>query len=423
MFPYSFYMWLLVILQCCILVRSEQVKITRASNGDRFSTKCCNCCQNYNAFCAPPNDCQCNNELSYYNDTDQYSCFTKSEILNRCIFGISTNSLHHDKFSFKFANTDIELGTLFMRNKLDINNMKKCHLNSIQYDGIPNWTPCDISDFQLINSKNELKLKFVGNPNEYYGKLLKLMVTCNGEKSCLMFKVEGKIVANTKDVFNRVLKTTLSPRIEDKNQAKSKWMIWVIIGVVFVFILVICVAVCVVKRRKRTRQNHKSSKKYIKKSKEVLTAQTDDNRNSIHDKVAMYVSHEDHVELSSAYVDPDDVFNKKDSSKKIKNPNYDYAYSHSALPQPPAEKHEYMDIAPDHPYAEPAPLPCPDSRKSLGYALLKGVDDVKEPPSPSLPSEYQSLTLEENDTALVQDDDGKPPGSPEYFQLDHDHAI
>ena len=425
MSPSLWFIWLLVVVQCCLWAQSEKVKIIRGVKGDRFSTTCCNCCDDYKAFCSPPNFCQCNNGLSYYkNNTKSYSCFAQSEILDSCSYGISTNSQNYDDFFFAFHSTDIELGTLFMRKSIN-SNMKRCHINSIHYDDIQKWTLGVVSDFKLIKAKNELKLKFVGDPTEYYGKLLNLTMTCGSKTSCLMFKVGGEMLTDTGDAMfvNEVEKSTPLPNVEEEKKGMAKWMLWVGIGVVLVILVVICVVVFVVKRRKRQRRNHKSSKKSIKKSKEVLTPQTDDNRNSIHDQVAMYVTHDDHVELSSAYVDPDEVFNN-DSSEKVKNPNYDYAYSHSALPPPPAEKHEYMDIEPDHPYTKPTPLPCPDSRKSLGYAILKGVDDVKEPSSPPVPSEYQALTLEENDNPLMQDEEyPKSPGSPKYFQLDDDHAI
>lgn len=421
MFPSFWFTWLLVVVQCCFLVESKQVEIIRASNGDRFSTFCCNCCNKYNAFCAPPDFCQCNNGLSYYNDTDGYSCFTKSEILHKCSYGIRSDGQNNENIFFKLTNSNIELGNLFVKKDLNM-NMNKCHLNSIHFDAIQKWKLSDISDFQLIYSKGKLKLKFVGYPKDYSGKLLKLTVTCDSKTSCLMFKIEGKMKTITEDAtnFNEIVKTTASPHIEDKEKVMSKWKLWVIIGVILVVsLVVIFFIVFIVKRKRKQKRNHQNSKKSIKKSKKVLTTQIDSNRNSIHDQVAMYVAHDEHAELSNAYVDPDDVFNKG-SSKINKNPNYDYAYSHSAMP-PPAEKHEYMDIeAPEHSYAKPAPLPCPDSRKSMGYAILKGVDDVKEPSSPSVPSEYQSLTLEENDNLLAQDED---PGSPTYFQLDNDHAI
>ena len=414
----------LLIIQVCVLhyAKLEDVKIIRASDGDQFSTTCCNCCNEYKAFCSQENFCHCRNGLSYYNKSNGYSCFTQSEIIDQCSYEIRKIT-NLENFFFYFSSSNIELGILVVRKNLNLNT-KKCNLNSIHHDAIPNWTVGDISDFQLVNSKKTFKLVFKGNPTKYYGKLLKLTLTCDGETSCLMLKVEGEMIINTDFTKNEIVTTMPPPQYSEEKKELSKWMLGLIIGVALVIILVIiCVVVYIIKRKERKGKQRKSKKSKSKKSKEALVTQTDGNRNSIHDQVAMYISHEDHVEISSAYVDPDAVFNKE-SSKKIKNPNYDYAYTHhnGLLPRP-GEKHEYMDIDPDHPYDKPAPLPCPDSRKSLGYAILKGVDDVKEPPSSSAPSEYQALTLEKNDNPLAEDEDRKSPGSPKYFQLDDDHRI
>lgn len=420
------YVQLMLTLNVMLNVVSEDVKVIRASSGDQFPiTSHCNSCSNYNAFCST-NFCQCFHGLSYFFDGNKqdYLCMNKSQVTGKCLYEIRNRNIS-DNFFFQFSNFDLVLGKLFKRNS----NVKPktCNLNTVYYDAVPNWVLGDISDFNLVKSKNFLTLNFLGDNTKYYGKLLKVFLTCGGKKSCLMLKFEGKMIGE-RDERSEIITTTKSPQNFKKKEGIPNWIIGLIIGVV---ILIIFVGICVVvfiKRRKRKPRQKKSQKVKQGKFKEPILSQTDNNRNSIHDQVAMYVSHENHVELSSAYVDPDLVFNR-DSSEKVKNPNYDYAYSGLPKPPLPAEKHEYMVIVPDHPYTDPDHLPCPDSRKSLGYAILKGVDNVDTAPlsSPTLSSEYQALSLEQKADPLLQNsDEKKSPSSPKYFQLDCpdvEHAV
>uniref|UniRef100_A0A7M5X3F6 Cnidarian restricted protein n=1 Tax=Clytia hemisphaerica TaxID=252671 RepID=A0A7M5X3F6_9CNID len=424
-------------------VYGEEIKIKRDLNSDQFFKECCNvCCGNYQAFCTGTSKlCQCEYNRTYYtNKKGKESCFLKSDILKECQYQVVNKQTLQGNFYFDITSqegVDTELGALTFSPTSNVKKEKlhSCGFITLHFHSGPNWDVGATTDFILKKHKQHQLLYLKANPSsEYQGKLVRLTISCDGLESCVMLKFKGNMKEEIgfDQQYNGTLdnsspRTSRRPSTTNTPDSDSKtWLIALIAGIAVLFLVtvIIIIVYCVRHNKKKGATKRADKVKYRKKtdkSKNNLISKQgeDSNRNSIHDHVSMYVSREDELERHSVYVDPNYVFDDNGKQKqKVKNPNYDYAYSqHDELPPLPT-KHEYADIDPDHPYDNPESLPCPESRKSMGYAVLHGVDS-NQPGSVTSTADYQALTLEDKKDNPLHQKDPNSPDSPKYFQLDH----
>lgn len=297
--------------------------------------------------------------------------------------------------------------------------------------------------------------------------------SCVAFKSLGIMKTMDTPVKDTSTDNSTTTETNLA--IEPKRKKETdmpKWLFCVVIGLSVLVLLIVTISCAYCLKRKNEGSSrlpcfHKKSHRPRGNTFTGTALLSVDPKESLPEPVIDRYKIEECDD--AVYLDPDAVF---ESRRKPKENHYDYAYMNShnmknKIPKSPSDgvknheyadisdnikskskklssdgvtnheyadisgnikskfkrspsdgvtNHEYADITPEkveHPYANPDSIPCPESRKSIGYAILDGATKKTIQRDAS---EYQPLMLQNTDSKKSKND--RSPDSPTYFQLE-----